>query len=99
MILATRHSIKQDLLAYGELELANRVDQATEEDLNEIGRLAGKHIGEGGYIALHVALGAIEFFEKAPREPKRTRRDLSVYQVPEQEPKENVFLRLFGRKK
>ncbi len=72
MILASRHSIKQDLLlAYGENELVSRIDNLPDEDLNKIGELATKHIGHGGYISKQIALGAIEFFEGSMREPKR----------------------------
>ncbi len=94
LIAASRFSIKRDLLAYGEEELASRVDHASDADLNAIGQLAMKHIGERGYVARHIVLGAIEFYEGVTREPRRKRRDMSVYQQMEPEPKENVWLRI-----
>jgi len=99
MIAASRYSIKQDLLAYGENDLAKQIDHLTDEDLNLIGELAAKYIGEGGYISKHIALGAIEFIEGKKREPKRKKRDLSVYDLKEPEPVENVFGRIFTRLK
>ena len=99
MIRATRHSIRQDLLAYGEPELAVKLDHASDADLDEIGRLAMKYIGEGGYLSKHITLGAIEFFEKQQREPKRKRRDMSAYLIQEPEPKENLFQRMFRKNK
>ena len=99
MICATRHSIRQDLLAYGEAELAIKLDQANDDDLDEIGRLAMKYISEGGYISKHTTLGAIEFFERKRREPKRKRRDMSAYLIQESTPKENLIERMFRRSK
>ena len=79
MIIATKKSIQQDLLAYGEEQLAKQIDKLSDDDLKEIGKLASKHIGEGGYIAKHITLGVIEYIEGKKREPKRKKRDLSVY--------------------
>jgi len=97
MIAASRHSIKQDLLAYGENDLAKQIDQLSDDDLNTIGELAAKYIGQGGYISKHIALGAIEFIEGVKREPKRKKRDLSVYDNKELEPKENVISRIINK--
>ena len=97
MIAASRHSIKQDLLAYGENDLAKQIDHLSDADLNKIGELAARYIGQGGYISKHIALGAIEFIEGRQREPKRKKRDMSVYDIKEPEPKENVFGRILNR--
>lgn len=99
MIAASRHSIKQDLLAYGENELAKQIDKLSDNDLNQIGELASKYIGQGGYISKHIALGAIEFIEGATREPKRKKRDLSIYENTEPDPKENVIGRVLNKLK
>jgi hypothetical protein len=99
MIAASRYSIKQDLLAYGENDLAKQIDDLSDDDLNRIGELAAKHIGQGGYISKHVALAAIEFIEGKARETKRKKRDLSVYDSNEPEPKENVFSRILNKLK
>jgi hypothetical protein len=97
MIAASRHSIKQDLLAYGENDIAKQIDHLSDDDLNRIGELAAKYIGQGGYISKHIALGAIEFIEGKKRETKRKKRDLSVYEIQEPEPRENVFGRILNR--
>ena len=97
MIAASRHSIKQDLLAYGENDLAKQIDQLSDDDLNRIGELAAKYIGQGGYISKHIALGAIEFIEGKKRETKKKKRDLSVYAIQEPEPKENVIGRILSK--
>lgn len=99
MIAASRHSIKQDLLAYGENDLAKQIDHLSDDDLNQIGVLAAKYIGQGGYISKQIALGAIEFLEGVKRETKRKKRDLSVYDNKEPEPKENVIGRMLNRLK
>ena len=97
MIAASRHSIKQDLLAYGENDLAKQIDHLSDDDLNKIGELAARYIEQGGYISKHIALGAIEFIEGKQREPKRKKRDLSVYDIKEPEPNENVIRRMLNR--
>lgn len=97
MIVASRRSIKQDLLAYGENDLAKRIDHLSDDDLNKIGELAARYIGQGGYISKHIALGAIEFIEGKQREPKRKKRDMSVYDIKEPEPKENAIRRMLNR--
>jgi hypothetical protein len=45
MIAASRHSIKQDLLAYGENDLAKQIDHLSDDNLNKIGELAARYIG------------------------------------------------------
>jgi hypothetical protein len=97
MIAASRHSIKQDLLAYCENDLAKQIDPLSDDDLNKIGELASRYIGQGGYISKHIALGAIEFLEGKQREPKRKKRDMSVYDMKKLEPKENVIRRILNR--
>lgn len=97
MIVASRHSIKQDLLAYGETDIAKQIDNLSDDDLNQIGELAAKYIGQGGYISKHIALGAIEFIEGKTREPKKKKRDLSVYDIKEPEPKENLISRVLNK--
>lgn len=94
MIATSRFSIKQDLTAYGEYGLAKQIDQLSDEELNRIGELAAKYVGQGGYISKHIALGAIEFLEGKKREPKRKKRDLSVYDIKEPELKENIIARI-----
>ena len=96
MIVASRHSIKQDLLAYGENDLAKQIDYLSDNDLKKIGELAARHIGQGGYISKHIALGAIEFIEGNQREPKRKKRDMSVYDIQEPVPKENLIRRMLN---
>jgi hypothetical protein len=93
MIVASRHIITQDIRAYGEDDLAEIINNLSDEELNEIGRLASKHIGNGGYISKQVVLGAIEFFEGKVREPKRKKRKLSVYDNKENKPEENLIER------
>ena len=97
MIVANKHSIKQDLLAYGENDLAKQIDLLSDDDLNRIGELAAKHIGQVGYISKYIALGAIEFIEGVKREPKRKKRDLSVYDNKEPKPKESVIARITNK--
>lgn len=97
MTVASRHSIKQDLFAYGENDLAKLIDNISDGDLNKIGQLAARYIGQGGYISKHIALGAIEFIEGKQRDPKRKKRDMSVYDIKEPEPKENVIRRMLNR--
>lgn len=99
MIIASRHSIKQDLLAYGENDLAKQIDHLTDDDLNRIGELAAKYIGQGGYVSKHIALGAIEFIEGKKRETIRKKRDLSVYDIKEPVPKENLIRRMLNKLK
>jgi hypothetical protein len=99
MIAASRHSIKQNLLAYGENDLAKQIDHLSDDDLNQIGVLAAKYLEQGGYISKHIALGAIEFLEGVKRETKRKKRDLSVYDNNEPEPKEKVIARILKRLK
>lgn len=99
MIRATKHSIRQDLIAYGEVELAINLDQANDADLDEIGRLAMKFLSDGGYLSKHIAMGAVEFFEGTPRELKRKRRNMSAYLMQEPEPKENLIERIFRKLK
>ena len=94
MILASRHSIKQDLLAYGEVDLAKLIDNATDSDLNKIGAIAAKHTGKGGYLSKTIVYGAIEFFEGKFREPKRKKRDMSVYTNDSTKDNENTIGRL-----
>ena len=53
----------------------------------------------GTIILISSALGAIEFIEGEKREPKRKKRDLSVYDNKEPEPKENVIGRILNRLK
>jgi hypothetical protein len=96
MIIASRQSIKQDLLAYGENDLAMQIEKLSDDDLNKIGELAAKHIEQGGFISKHVALGAIEFIEGKQREPKRKSRNMSVYNIEEPEPKENILRRILN---
>jgi hypothetical protein len=99
MILESRHGIKLDLKAYGEFELAEKIDSLSDEELNQIGILAAKYISQGGYLSKHITLGAIEFFEGNKREPIKMKRNLSVYDEKEPEPKENTFSRIFKLKK
>jgi hypothetical protein len=93
MILASRNSIKQDLLAYGEVDLAKMIDNLTDSDLNKIGEMAVKHIGKGGYLSKTIVYGAIEFLEGKLREPKRKKRDLSVYKNDTVKDDENTIAR------
>lgn len=93
MILASRKSIKMDLLAYGEVDLAERIDHLTDYDLNKIGEVASKYIGKGGYMSKTIVYGAIEFLEGNPREPKRKRRDLSFYKNDNVKDDENLIAR------
>jgi hypothetical protein len=76
-IQADRDVIKTDLLAYGESELAAKIDGLAEDQLKEIGRIAANHISKGGYLAKTITYGVIEFFEGEVREPKRKKRDMS----------------------
>lgn len=95
MILQSKFSIKQDLLAYGEKDLADKIDSLSDDELNQIGELGAKYIREGGYISKMIVLGAIEYIEGKKREPKKKKRDLSVYNTKEPETKENVFGRIW----
>lgn len=79
MILTDKKSLKLDLIAYGEFDLALKVDSISDVDMHRIGKLAMKHINNGTYISKHLTMGAIAFFEGQSREPQRKRRDLSVY--------------------
>lgn len=97
MIITNRHSIKQDLGAYGEHDLAQQIDQLSDDDIIQIGKLAAKHTEQGGFISKHIVMGAIEHIEGVKREPKRQKRDLSVYKSPESEPKENIIGRVLNR--
>ena len=78
-IQSDRNVIKIDLLAYGESELAAKIDGLTDDQLKEIGRISARHMYRGGFIAKTHTYGVIEFFEGKAREPKRKRRDMSVY--------------------
>ena len=78
-IQADRKLIKTDLLAYGEIELAAKIDELSDDQLRDIGRIAAKHISRGGYIAKTITYGVIEYFEGQVREPKRKKRDMSFY--------------------
>ncbi len=98
MILASRHSIKIDLLAYGEIELAGRIDNLSDSELNAIGAIGSKHIAKGGYISKTIVYGAIEFFEGEVREPKRKKRDMSVYRNDTFKDEENTFARYLKNK-
>ncbi len=79
MILADKESIVQDLMAYGEFELAEKAGMLTEEEIKALGRVAARHIGKGGNLSKTIVLGAIEYFEGEYREPGRKRRDMSYY--------------------
>ena len=78
-IQADRNVIKTDLLAYGESELAAKIDELSDDQIREIGRMAAKHISRGGYLAKTITYGVIEYFEGQIREPKRKKRDMSFY--------------------
>ena len=97
MIAVSRHSIKQDLIAYGENDLTKQIDQLSDDYVNRIGEFAAKHIGQCRYISKHITLGAFEFIEGEKRTPKRKTRDSSVYDITEPEPKENVITRILNR--
>ena len=79
MILADKKSIIQDLKGDGEFDLVSKAELLTEDEIQEIGKLAAKYIGKGGYISKMIVLGAIEYFEGKYRVPKRKRRDMSYY--------------------
>jgi hypothetical protein len=78
-IQAEKNVIKTDLLAFGESELAAKIDGLTDDQVEEIGRISARHISRGGYISKVITYGVIEFFEGKVREPKRKRRNMSVY--------------------
>ncbi|MCD6659751.1 MAG: hypothetical protein LT105_06290 [Lentimicrobium sp.] len=59
--------------------------------------MAAKHTEQGGFISKHIVLGTIEHIEVVKREPKRQKRDLSVYKSPESDPKENIIGRVLNR--
>jgi hypothetical protein len=98
MIIASRHSIKQDLLAYGETNLAQKIDKLSDVDLNKIGELASKHISKGGYLSKTIVYGAIEFLEGEFREPLRKKRDLSIYKEDTFKDNENLISRMIKKK-
>lgn len=89
-IQADRKVIKTDLLAYGESELAAKIDELSDNQLRDIGRIAAKHISRGGYVAKTITYGVIEYFEGQVREPKRKKRDMSFYST---KPVENEKVR------
>jgi len=94
MIITSRHSIKQDLLAYGEIHLAQMIDNLSDEDLNTIGKLAMKYIPKGGYVSKTIVYAAIEFLEGNEREPFRKKRDLSIYRNDTFQDTENIIARM-----
>ena len=98
MIITSRHSIKQDLLAYGEIHLAQMIDNLSDEDLNKIGTLAMKHIPKGGYISKTIVYAAIEFLEGKEREPLRKKRDLSIYRNDTFQDTEDLISRMLYKK-
>ena len=102
-IQADRDVIKTDLLAYGEFELAAKIDGLTDDQLKEIGRIAANQISKGGYLAKTITYGVIEFFEGEVREPKRKKRDMSFYTTKpvddEKTKQQNFTTKLFSKLK
>jgi hypothetical protein len=71
--------LKRDLQAYGEDELAERMDELSLEDLELIGALAANYMRKHRLIDAMIVQGAVEFFEGKERELKRKKRIMKFY--------------------
>jgi hypothetical protein len=85
VIFVTRDILADDLTAYGEDELAQRVLTIGDEDLRRIWERAGYYAtadehaspsGNGMILAKACALAAVEILEGASRDLRRKRRQL-----------------------
>lgn len=91
-VVTSRQHLADDLRSYGEDELAARVPQLSDADMNRIGDLADRYLFADEYatpsggsmlIAKALALAAIEVMEGAPRELRRKRRRLQAGPAPD----------------
>ena len=71
--------LKIILLSYGEVELANKVDTLTNNEIKAIGQLAFKYMAQFNLVAQTIAYGAVEFMEGTYRPLKRKKRDMKYY--------------------
>jgi hypothetical protein len=71
--------LKTILLSYGEVELANKVDALTDNEIKAIGQLSIKYIAQFSLVAQTLACGAVEFMEGTYRPLKRKKRDMKYY--------------------
>lgn len=71
--------LKIILLSYGEVELANKVDTLTDNEIKVIGQLAVKYIAQFNLVDQTIACGAVEYMEGTYRPLKRKKRDMKYY--------------------
>jgi hypothetical protein len=71
--------LKIILLCYGEIELANKVEDLSNQDIKNIGGLAAKYIVKCNLVDQTIAYGAVEFMEGIQRPLKRIKRDMKYY--------------------
>ena len=77
-ISISRELLQINLRTYGEETLAQRVPILSDDEMREIGEVAGRHATTGGVrlIDKAVTLAAVEVLEGANRPLKRSRRRL-----------------------
>ena len=73
-IVASRRQVIEDLLDYGESEVALEVDVLSEEKWSQLRRLAFDLALRHRLISKALALAAVEVVEGKPRPLRRTRR-------------------------
>jgi len=79
MIEFDKQNLIEILNAYGETSYLTNVQNISEEELKQMGKLASKYIGKYNLVDRTVIAGVIEFYEGQEREPKFKRRNLKAY--------------------
>jgi len=79
MMIASKQNIRIALLAYGEAEIAAKLNPLTDEQILTIADMSMKFIADTSLIDKMLALAAVEFFEGKKRNLKKNRRDMSYY--------------------
>jgi hypothetical protein len=70
------NSLLPELLAFGEVEVANTFTKLDAQAISAIGVLAARHLGapDRPFLDKAICLGIVEFIEGQPRPLKRKRR-------------------------
>lgn len=79
MILASKQNIMTALLAYGEFEVAEKVDKLADEQVLQIGKIAMNYVATNNLVDKTLALAAVEYVEGKKRDLKRNRREMKYY--------------------
>ena len=91
MISTSRSHLKNLLLSYGEDALADRVAGFSDNDIDQIGRLAMNYIALHRMIDTQLAAAAVEFTEGSERPLKRSKRLMHFLKnIPEEEKRNSL---------